>query len=235
MTKKAMSIEEQLGIIQEAYDGTVEDYLNGIRDEDILPEKFMNSPEYKKFIKAEHLCNSGEIEIKAFLDPQIGMKFLDVGSCANLIGYGLYKWDSIYYGVDFSSELLKVTKKFTRKNNIEIGGLYAADASDLPFENEFFDTAAILGVLEYYDIEYIEKVLIELHRVIKSEGKIVIDFPNPNHPDVNTMIELENYLGRPRFNLPCIEEFEKALDLYFQTVEIDRNNLMIRYNCICKK
>ena len=235
MIKKAMNIEEQLGIIQEAYDGTVEDYLNGIKDEDILPEKFMKSSEYKKFIKAEHLCNSGEIEIKAFLDSQKGMNFLDVGSCANLIGYGLYKWDSTYYGVDISNELLKVTKKFTGENKIEIGGLYAAEASDLPFDNEFFDIAAIIGVLEYYDIEYIEKVLMELHRVIKSGGKIVVDFPNLNHPDVNTMIELENYLGRPRFNLPCIEEFENALDLHFQTVEIDRKNLMIRYNCISKK
>ncbi len=78
--EKANTIDKQIELIRDSYDDTVDDYLGGVLEEDNIPEVFKDSTGYKKFIAAEHNCNSGESDIKDFLNPQPGMKYLDVGS-----------------------------------------------------------------------------------------------------------------------------------------------------------
>lgn len=71
------------------------------------------------------------------------MKFLDVGSCANLITKELYKWPSEYYGIDISPKLIEATKNFVKKNSIKIGGLYEEEVSNMHFEDNFFDICGV--------------------------------------------------------------------------------------------
>ena len=162
------------------------------------------------------------------------MKFLDVGSCANLICKKLHEWPSEYYGIDISSKLIKASQNFVKRNNINIGGLYVAEVAQMPFENNFFDICAVIGVLEYFDIEYIKKALKELHRVLRPQSKIVVDMPDFKHPDCSTMIELEGYLGRTRKNIPSNEEFEKEFKKLFSIERVD-NQIMRSYFARAKK
>lgn len=233
--KKARNILGQIKIIEKAYDKTVDNYRKGVKDIDLLPDDFKNSSEFIKFQKVKHSCNSNEPDIKNFLNPKKGMNFLDVGSCANLFNHSLYKWPSVYYGIDISEKLVMAMKNYALKNNIKIGGLITAEAAKMPFKNNFFDIAACIGVLEYFDIKYIAKSLKEFSRVLKPNGKIVIDFPNSENQDTKTMIKLEEYLGRTRYKLPMIKIFEQELERYFLIHSKKDRLIMVKYFLITKK
>jgi ubiquinone/menaquinone biosynthesis C-methylase UbiE len=68
-------------------------------------------------------------------------------------------------------------KNFAERKQVSIGGLYVAEVSELPFDDNFFDIAAVIGVLEYCSLEYIEKSLVELNRVLKPGSRLVLDVP----------------------------------------------------------
>ena len=146
----------------------------------------------------------------------------------------LHEWPSEYYGIDISPRLIKASQNFIKRNNIKIGGLYVAEVAKMPFGNNFFDICAVIGVLEYFDIAYIQKALQELHRVLKPQGKIVVDMPNFDHPDCNTMIELEGFLGRTSESVPSNEEFEAELKKLFSIERIDAQ-IMTSYFARAKK
>lgn len=70
-------------------------------------------------------------------------------------------------GVDFKVEN-------TQQGNIETNRVRLD--SSLPFEDESFDVVTMLAVLEH--IEHEKQVLAEIHRVLKSNGKLVITVPS---------------------------------------------------------
>lgn len=153
---------------------------------------------------------------------------LDAGCSANLANYRLDKWQSTYYGVDISSALIDAMKSFAEKENISVGGLMVADISKLPFADNFFDIATVIGVFEYCTIEYIKDALAELNRVLKSQAKVVLDIPNLAHLDVSIMFKLEEYLGRP--NIPNSRlAYEEVLKPLFSTERFDDTKVMIKY------
>lgn len=75
---------------------------------------------------------------------------------------------------------ISVDKKQTRAVNYqENQNDIDADAKDLPFDNDFADTVLLNQVLEHID-DY-EKVLEEIHRVLKKGGKLIISAPFVYH------------------------------------------------------
>lgn len=230
-SKVSNKTDDQIDIIRRAYDITVDNYFNGIEDEDQFPDEFENSERYRNFKETlqSYNCGSYEAEIKIFLNPEKSKRFLDIGSCANLINKKLFKWPSIYYGIDISPKLIQITQNFVKRNKLRIGGLFISEVTKMPFENNFFDICAIVGVLEYYNVHYIKRALKEVHRVLKPDNKMFIDMPNFHHPDCNTMIELEGYLGRTRKDVPTNEEFEIELKKLFAIEKIDNTKLMTGY------
>ena len=229
ITMHSKNSKQQGQLIKEAYNRTVEDYNKGTSELDYLPDDFKNSVKFQRFIESASLCNSGDIQIKNYLKSEMGMKYLDVGSCINLIGYKLYEWQSLYYGIDISQRLIGVTNSFVKTNNISIGGLFVAEISSLPFIPGYFDIASAIGVLEYYEIDYCTIAIKELSRVVRYNGKLVIDMPNQKHHDFITMIEYENYLDRTRKKVPSTKEFIAALKKFFVIEDIDDSKLMIKY------
>ena len=222
------NIQKQIKIIKSSYNQTFDNYIKGISDLDLLPENFKNSKEFKKLTKIQK-CSSNNPDIKKYLNPKKEMKFLDVGSNVNLISYKLYNWPSIYYGIDISNKLINTVKNFVKKNKINIGNLYISQADKTKFKDHFFDILSCIGILEYFDIIYIEECFKEFNRILKSNSKLVIDFPNQKHPCFKTMVKLENYLNRPRYNLPTNKEFETLIKKYFIINHINSKSLMIKY------
>jgi ubiquinone/menaquinone biosynthesis C-methylase UbiE len=221
----------QIEIIRQAYDETVDRYFAGVEDEVLLPSEFRNSERYARFKECmrQGPCGSHDPRIPLYLAPQSGMNFLDIGSGVNLIARGLEKWSSTYYGIDISGKLVHVTRNHAERNGCAIGGLSVADAAHIPFRDGFFDIGAAIGVFEYYDLAYIGIALQELRRVLKPQGRAVIDMPNGNHPAVDTMIELEAYLGRSRDVIPTSEEMEHELRRWFSVERIDDSHIMTLY------
>ncbi len=222
------NIEQNLARIRRAYDLTVEQYRKGIKPYDIVPEYIKNLPGYDYLIAGDKKTASNAPDIREYLNPESGMRYLDAGCCANLANYRLDKWSCVYYGVDISTELIKAMKSFVEKNHLLIGGLHVADIANLPFEDKFFDLATVIGVFEYCTMQYINSALKELKRVLKGDAKVVMDVPNLNHPFVDTMFKLEEYLGRP--NVPNQRAvFEEILAEFFLIGGIDDSKIMLKY------
>lgn len=220
-------MDDQLEIIRRAYDLTVEQFRKGIVPIESVPDDIRNTDFFQSLSSVKDL-NSSAADIRRYLSPEKGMKFLDAGCSANLANYNLGEWPSIYYGVDISPALISAMKSYAERKNIIVGGLYVADISSLPFENDYFDIAAVIGVLEYCTVEYISQALQELHRVLKYGAKAVLDIPNSDHPHAADMQRLETYFGRPNF-LHLRPDFEKLLKPLFRIDTIDDSRVMIKY------
>jgi SAM-dependent methyltransferase len=222
--------KRQLEKIRRAYDGAVADHKQGSDPWDGIPEEFLKSSEFKAFKKDADpkLTGSAARDIRKFLAPHPGMRLLDAGCCADLAAYRLDRWRSTYYGVDISPKLIREMNSFAEKRSIPVGGLEVAEITDLPYPDAYFDIALCIGVIEYVDLEYTAKSIRELHRVLKKGARLVIDIPNLDHPLVNVMFTLENYLGRPHI-IKDHEEFEKSLSPFFQTEKINDRHSMRKY------
>jgi hypothetical protein len=88
--------------------------------------------------------------------------------------------------------------------------------------------------LEYFEKDFVEKAIIEIHRIMKPSGKVVLDIPNIGDSTCRIMMLIEEHLGRPdRFDMSS-QEFEDMLQDYF---EIERTDVgaMIQYFLKCRK
>jgi ubiquinone/menaquinone biosynthesis C-methylase UbiE len=84
------------------------------------------------------------------------------------------------YGIDFDSKMIAVAegkrKRFCGRNL----HFQEADATALPFKDEFFDYATISLALHEKPLEVQQKVISEMRRVVKKGGWLILtDFPVP--------------------------------------------------------
>ena len=104
-----------------------------------------------------------------------------------------------------------------------------------PFEENYFDIGACVGILEYFEKDFVEKAIVEAHRIIKPGGKFVLDIPNFDSPLFRITMLIEEYLGRPdKFNMSSLE-FDVTLQDYFEIEKMEKVAGMIQYFLSCKK
>lgn len=219
---------QQIERVRRAYDLTVEQFNEGIDPYGDIPQEIWDFPNFRDFMNdTTRQCHSGAPDLRVYLAPEHGMRFLDVGCCANLAEYRLDRWPSLYHGVDISPALIAAMTDFAQRQRTNIGGLWVADLSKLPFDDNSFDIAAAIGVLEYHALGYIQLALRELHRVMKPTSKLVLDIPNADHPHVGAMLLLERFLERPVFVYPR-EVVEEQLDPLFGIEKLDESQVMTR-------
>lgn len=79
-----------------------------------------------------------------------------------------------------------------------------------------------MGVLEYYDRNFILKAIQEFHRIMKPNGRFVLDIPNIASPSGRIAMLIEEYMGRPdKFDM-LPHEFEDIIKDYFEIVDSDK-------------
>ena len=71
-------MSDQLTRIRRAYDLTAEQYAKGIDAYAAVPKHIQNMPGYREIIH-NPLIGSGASDIKEYLKPERGMRFLDAG------------------------------------------------------------------------------------------------------------------------------------------------------------
>jgi len=224
-------MERQLERIRVAYDLTVKQYELGIDPLDGVPDHVKNAPEFKSFVaEAAESCHVGAPDVRAYLNPESGMTFLDVGCAAGLKTHRLYEWPSTYHGVDISPGLIDAMRRFAASKSLKVGALHVADVAAIPFASGYFDIAAVIGVLEYCTPEYAKTALEELRRVLKARARVVLDIPNMAHPHVDLMFSLEESLGRPQYEYSQTE-FETTLAYHFEIDSVDTSLVMLKYFC----
>lgn len=115
-----------------------------------------------------------------------------INACPNLEAWGVDNWEEI------------LSKAKTRIGQIKSDvKLLKTDASNLPFEDAFFDTVVCINVfLSMESIEKVSHALKEMVRVCKSGGRIIFDFRNSLNPLLVVKYRLAKYYDLTIKNLP---------------------------------
>jgi len=106
-----------------------------------------------------------------FTDARNGSKILDVAAGTGKQTFAFAKRGFVVEGIDLSEDMLKVAN---RKNKYGNAKFQVADATNLPFEDKYFDVSCISFALHDMPFTIREKVLKEMGRVTNSKGMIVI-------------------------------------------------------------
>ena len=115
--------------------------------------------------------------VRLYIPPR-GGSILDVGcgTGAHLETYGRYKCE--LHGIDTSPSMLKIAGE--RLGNS--ADLRQVDATKMPYEKDSFDLILCMLVLHEMDDDVRSRVLSEMKRVLKGDGRILlIDF-HPGRP-----------------------------------------------------
>lgn len=77
------------------------------------------------------------------------------------------------YGMDVTPEMVQLARERLKKEGIVIKvELSEADARNMPFKDNMFDNVYMASVLELFDTPDIPKVLAEIKRILKPNGKL---------------------------------------------------------------
>jgi ubiquinone/menaquinone biosynthesis C-methylase UbiE len=77
------------------------------------------------------------------------------------------------YGIDISSGMLEVTKQRLKEAGLlDRVELYCEDALKMPYEDNKFDAVFMSFTLELFDMPEISKVLSEIKRILKQNGRL---------------------------------------------------------------
>lgn len=153
--------------------------------------------------EGEYSSESRSIEIQRF---NALLDLIEIGSKTRILdvatGTGMYLIESLKrggvgYGVDISKNMLEQFKK--KINQIKIKGkikdIKEGDAEQLSFQPDFFDVVICIGLFDYYPLKGVRKFLKEIRRVLKRNGKLIVDFPNMENKAVYEFQEKERSVG----------------------------------------
>ena len=113
-------------------------------------------------------------------------------------------------GIDFARQMAK-DKKVEDKTNFLV-----MNAEELKFEDNCFDVIVCGAILHHLDLD---KVLPELRRVLKDNGKAIFSEPLGNNPFINLYRKLTPQY-RTEDEHPLVDEDFKKIEKYFKKIEI---------------
>jgi len=105
------------------------------------------------------------------LDVQPNESVLEIGSGTGHALAAFAKKSMNIFAVDLSEKMLKAAREKVNKKDV---GLCQADGLSIPFPNGQFDNVFISFTLELFDTKEISKVLTEIRRVLKQDGKLSV-------------------------------------------------------------
>lgn len=217
--------KNQRQLVARSYDKTIDLGRKGIDLYKELPDYITNDPNYLAY-KTElegGFGGSEGVEIKNYLMPNTNMNFIDLGCALNLMFKGYDQWLSTYHGVDISEKTIELLNEFVTKNKMQIGSLYYGSIHETPFDDNYFDIGACIGVLEYYKKDFVKKAIEEAHRIIKPNGRLVLDIPNIESRTGQVMMKIEEFMERPDTFDMLPQEFEELVKSYFVIEETSKS------------
>jgi ubiquinone/menaquinone biosynthesis C-methylase UbiE len=114
--------------------------------------------------------------VMELLAPSPGELILDIG-CGNARDIILFvQKGTNCVGMDFSRGMLKEGKEDINNLGLKCVDLILADATHLPFKKNIFDKISCSEVIEH--IPDYSKAIVEMNRVLKENGNLIITTPN---------------------------------------------------------
>ncbi|MBI5233962.1 MAG: class I SAM-dependent methyltransferase [Deltaproteobacteria bacterium] len=113
------------------------------------------------------------------LNPQAGEKILDVGCGVGTFAFHAAKSGAFTTGIDYSVESIKVAEILAERYEMSDRMKFTTgNAISLPFENSSFDKIVSADFIEHITLEEKYPLCVEMCRVLKPGGLIVIFTPN---------------------------------------------------------
>lgn len=105
-----------------------------------------------------------------------GMKILDVGCGRGEILRHCAKLGADAYGIDYAVAAVRLSQDIVRNTSGAAGktGVAQSDAKKLPFPNSAFDRVLLFDVVEHLHDWELHQALLEIHRVLKPDGKLIV-------------------------------------------------------------
>ena len=123
------------------------------------------------FVYSKLLFNEGREVAIEFLNIKHGDHVLEVGVGTGL-SLPLYPSDCHVYGVDLAESMLKEAERLIKKKHLKNAKVSQMNANHLQFKDNHFDS--VLGNLFISATTHPEKALLEMKRVCKPGGTIVL-------------------------------------------------------------
>lgn len=95
------------------------------------------------------------------------------GTASNAINIAKNKRNTKLIGIDRSEEMLKIAKEKVELEKVSVS-LLKMDATNLEFEDAYFDVVIISLVLHEIEPKIATKIINESKRVLKPDGKIIV-------------------------------------------------------------
>ncbi len=193
----------------------------------ILPDEIIHDPVYPYF----KTCTSysGSPDIIDYFQPSKGQNYLDFGAFLNLERYHLYCYPWQYFGLEAAPEIVFRMQDFIQQRHLKNAKMFLSQGIDLDFASSFFHCITCIGVLEYYPLEESRKLLLELCRVLKKRGKMILDIPNIKHEAFQLLCKMEAFLKRELQLRVSFEEFLSFLPTNIQCHAMDESQVMTRF------
>lgn len=169
-----------------------------------------NKIEYAKRIKnreidiAQYYTNPPESEIKKagltvqYLLSKESEKVLDLGCSLGFYSFSLINNHNLVIGLDYEWNSLLIAKKHSFKIANEycrMPTFLNADAIHLPFKDQIFDKINSIDFIEHIIPQYQTKVIKEISRILRKNGKVNCYTPN------YTRVRLEYYINKIKYAL----------------------------------
>jgi len=142
-----------------------------------------------------------------------GMTFLDVGCTLGFYSFpaaSIVREKGLVYALDINSDFIEYIENKAKKKGIENVKSIAADAQNTGLSQESVDIVFLHLVL--HDIEDKRKAIREFNRILKVNGKLVIDEENIISPNSIRKLVEEPGFRFSRNLRKTVQIFEKAGD-----------------------
>lgn len=107
--------------------------------------------------------------------------YLDVGCGKGELPIYLARLGKKAYGIDYSEAAIKICQDTLKSEKKEVArrvSFSIVDCIKLPFQDDFFQGAFLIDVIEHLTPQQLTETLREIHRVLKPGGLLIIHAPN---------------------------------------------------------
>lgn len=161
-----------------------------------------------------------------------GQLILDAGCGPGTYGIILSQWGNSVLGIDISSEAIIEARDRVLNNNLGFVPM-VGDIENLPFREAIFDICFCGYALHHFP--NINNVVVELTRVLKPGGKLVIAEPNGSNPVVilgsGIKYLFRRWLAKTALDTP--NEVIHKIKTYTTTLEQKRYDHVKVFSCFC--
>ena len=138
-----------------------------------------------------------------------GKKVLEIGTGLGADAQKIIERGGLYYGIDLTPASIEILKKRFETFGLTYQSLTEMNAEDMTFPDEFFDVIYSCGVL--LTSPNIEKIVINIHRLLKKKGKAVIMLYHKNSLNYYIFISIIRRIGIFLLYIPYMDKIVSKL------------------------